>query len=48
MFEAWEKLSGVFFLQYVVIVRLHALLPDATLDILVLFRRRKRVVGIDL
>jgi len=38
--------SGVFFFQYVVIVSLHALLLDPTLDICVLFTRRKRVVRI--
>jgi hypothetical protein len=46
IFEAWETQSGVFFLQHVVIVRLHALLLDPTLDIFVLFTRRKWVVGI--
>src|SRR5882757_9962233 len=46
VFEAWETQRGVFFLQHVVIVRLHALLLDPTLDIFVLFTRRKRVVGI--
>jgi hypothetical protein len=44
--EAWETPSGVFFLQHVVIVYLHALLFDATLDIFVLFTCRKRIVGI--
>jgi hypothetical protein len=48
VFEAWEMQSGVFFLQHVVIVCLHTLLVDPTLDIFVLFTRRKRVVGIDL
>jgi len=46
VFEAWETQSGVFFLQHFVIVRLHALLLDPTLDIFVLFTRRERVVGI--
>jgi hypothetical protein len=46
VFEAWETQSGVFFLRHVVIVRLHAVLLDPTLDIFVLFTRRKRVVGI--
>jgi hypothetical protein len=46
VFEAWETQSGVFFLQHVVIVRLHALLLDPTLDIFVLFALRKRIVGI--
>jgi hypothetical protein len=46
IFEAWETQSCVFFLQHVVIVCLHTLLLDPTLDILVLFMRRKRVVGI--
>jgi len=45
VFEAWETQSSVFFLQHVVIVRLHALLLDPTLDIFVLFTRRKRLVG---
>jgi len=44
--EAWETQSGVFFLQHVVIVRLDTLLLDPTLDIFLLFTRRKRVVGI--
>ena len=44
--EAWEMQSSVFFLQHVVIVRLHALLLDPTLDIFVLFTRRERVVGV--
>jgi len=44
--EAWEAQSGVFFLQYVVKVRLRELILDPTLDIFVLFTRRKRVVGI--
>jgi hypothetical protein len=48
IFEAWGTQSGVFFLEQVVIVRLHALLLDPTLDIFVLFTRRKRLVGIDL
>jgi hypothetical protein len=48
VFEAWETQSCVFFLQHVVIVHLHTLLHDPTLDILVLFMRRKLVVGIDL
>jgi hypothetical protein len=38
--------SGVFLLQHIVIVRLHALLLDHTLDIFVLFTRRKPGVGI--
>jgi hypothetical protein len=46
IFEALETQSGVFLLQQVVIVRLHALLLDHTLDIYVLLTRRKRVVGI--
>jgi hypothetical protein len=46
VFEAWETQSGVFFLQHVVIVRLHTLNLDPTLDIFVLFTRRKLVVGI--
>jgi len=46
VFEAWETQSGVFFLQHVVIVRLHAVLLDPTLDIFVLFTRRKWVVWI--
>ena len=45
-FEAWEMQSSVFHLQHVVIVRLHALPPDRTLDIFVLFTRRRGVVGI--
>jgi hypothetical protein len=44
--EAWETQSVVFFLQHVVIVRLHTLLLDPTLDIFVLITRRKRAVGI--
>jgi hypothetical protein len=46
VFEAWETQSGVFFLQHVVIVRLHTQVHDPTLDIFVLFTRRKRVVEI--
>ena len=45
VFEAWETLSGVFFLQYVLIVHLHALLLDPTPDIFVLFTRCKRRIG---
>jgi hypothetical protein len=48
VFEAWETQSGVFFLQHIVIVCLHAILLDIKLDIFVLFMRRKRVVGIGL
>jgi len=44
--EAWETQTSVFFLQHIVIVPLHALLLDPTLDIFVLFTRRKRIVGI--
>ena len=43
-FEASETQIGVFFLQHVVIVRIHALPLDPTLDIFVLFTRRKQVV----
>jgi hypothetical protein len=32
VFEAWEVESGVSFLQYIVIVRLHSLLLDQSLD----------------
>jgi len=46
VFEAWETQSGVFFLQHVVIVSLHAFLLDPTLDIFVHLTCRKRVVGI--
>jgi hypothetical protein len=46
IFEASEMQSGVFFLQHIVIVRLHALLLDPTLDIFVFFTRRKRILGI--
>jgi len=46
VFEAWKMQRGVFFVQYFVIVRLHALLPDPTLDIFVLFTHRKHIVGI--
>jgi hypothetical protein len=44
--EASETQSGVFFLPHVVIVQLHTLLLDRTLDIFVLFTYSKRVVGI--
>ena len=37
---------GVFFSQHVVIVHLHALIHHSRLDIIVLFTRRKWVVGI--
>jgi hypothetical protein len=46
VFEVWETQSGDFFLQHIVIVRLHALLLDPILDIFVLFTSRKQVVGI--
>jgi len=46
VFEAWETQSGVFFLQHIVIVRLHALLLHPTLDIFVIFMRGERVVRI--
>jgi hypothetical protein len=46
VFEAWETQSCVFFLQHIVIVRLHALLLNPILDIFVLFTSRKWVVGI--
>ena len=46
VFESWETQSGIFFLQHVVIVCLHAHLLDRTLDLFVLFTHRKRVVGI--
>jgi len=44
-FEASETQSCVSFHWPVVIVRLHSLLLDLTLDIFVLFTRRKRIVG---
>jgi hypothetical protein len=44
--EGWEMQNGVFFLQHVVIVRLHTHLLDPTLDLFVLCTRRKRVLGI--
>ena len=44
--EALESQSCVSFLQHVVIVRLHAHLPDPILDIFVLFMLSKWVVGI--
>jgi len=46
VFEAWKTQSCVFFFQHVVIICLHTLLPDPTLDIFVLITRRKWVVGI--
>jgi hypothetical protein len=46
-FETWETLSGVFFLQHIVIVCLHTRLLAPTLDIFVSFRRHKWVVVID-
>jgi len=46
VFEASEMQIGVFFLQHIVIVRLHALLLDPRLDIFVLFTRRKWTVAI--
>jgi hypothetical protein len=46
VFEGCEAHSGGFFLQRIVIVRLDALLLDATLDIFVLFMSRKPVGGI--
>jgi len=44
--EAWEMQSNVFFLQHIVIVCLHTLLLDLTVNIFVLFTRCKQVVGI--
>jgi hypothetical protein len=44
--DAWETLSCVFLLRHFVIVRIHALLRDLTLDIFVLFTRCKRIPGI--
>ena len=46
VFEPWETQSSVFYLHHIVIVCLHILLLDPTLDIFVLFRHRKRAVGI--
>jgi hypothetical protein len=46
VWEAWVTQRGVFFLQHVGIVHLHTLLHDPTLDIFLLFTRRKWVVGI--
>jgi hypothetical protein len=46
VFESWETLRGVFFLQHVVMLSLYALLLDSTLDNFVLFTRRKWIVGI--
>ena len=46
VFEAWEMQIGVLSLQHVVIVCLHTLLLDPTLEIFVLFTCRKLVVGI--
>ena len=45
VFEAGEMQSGVCTVQHVVIVCLHALLLDPTLDIFVLFTQRTMVVG---
>jgi hypothetical protein len=44
VFEAWETRSGVFLLQHVLIVCLHALLLDPTMDIFVHLTRRKQIV----
>jgi len=46
--EAWEKQSGVFFLQHVVIVRLHSILLDPPLDMFLLCTCCKQVLRIDL
>jgi hypothetical protein len=46
VFKASETQSGVVFLQYVVILRVHSLQLDPTLDIFVLFTGRKQVVWI--
>ena len=43
---AWEMQSGDFLVQHVVIVHLHVILLDPTLDIFVLFKHPKQVVGI--
>jgi hypothetical protein len=45
-FEILEMQSGVFFLQQLFIVRLHAFLFDRTLDIFLLCTQRKCEVGI--
>jgi hypothetical protein len=44
--EAWETESGVFFLQHVVIVPLHAILQNSAMDIFVLFTSYTQVVQI--
>jgi hypothetical protein len=48
VFEVCETQRSVFFLQHLVIVRLHALLLDPTVDIFVLFTRHKCRVWVDL
>jgi len=45
IFEPGETQSGVFFLQPIVLVRLHAHLLDPTQHIFVQFTRHNRVVG---
>jgi len=45
-FGSWETQSGVFFLEHIVIARLHTRPLYPTQDIFVLFMHRKRVVGI--
>jgi len=44
--DVWEMQTSVLFLQHIVIVCLHALVLNLTLDIFVLFTRREWVVGI--
>jgi hypothetical protein len=46
VWEAWVMQRGVFFFQHIVILHLPTLLLDPTLDIFLLFTRRKWVVGI--
>ena len=46
VFEAWETECSVLSLQHVVIVCLHALLPNPTLDLYELFMKHRWVVGI--
>ena len=46
VFVVWETQCLVFFVQHIVIVCLHTILLNPTLDIFVLFARCKQVVGI--
>jgi hypothetical protein len=45
-FEGWDTQSSVFIFHRIAIVPPHTLLLGPTVDIVVLFTRRKQVIGI--